>query len=39
MESIKHFQVVRGNHEQFMIEDGQKLINKLLADSKFLLMV
>jgi serine/threonine protein phosphatase 1 len=27
-------QVVRGNHEQFMIEDGQKLINKLLADEE-----
>ncbi|NEW59814.1 hypothetical protein GSY74_00840 [Sulfurovum sp. bin170] len=25
-------QVVRGNHEQFMIEDGQKLIENLLAD-------
>ena len=29
----KH-QVVRGNHEQFMIEDGQKLIDKLLADQE-----
>jgi len=27
-------QVVRGNHEQFMIEDGQKLIDKLLADEE-----
>ena len=26
--------VVRGNHEQFMIEDGQKLIGKLLADEE-----
>ncbi len=26
--------VVRGNHEQFMIEDGQKLIDKLLADEE-----
>jgi serine/threonine protein phosphatase 1 len=30
MREHKH-QVVRGNHEQFMIEDGQKLIDKLLA--------
>jgi len=29
----KH-QVVRGNHEQFMIEDGQKLIDNLLADKE-----
>ena len=29
----KH-QVVRGNHEQFMIEDGQELIDKLLADKE-----
>jgi len=29
----KH-QVVRGNHEQFMIEDGEKLITKLLADEE-----
>ena len=27
-------QVVRGNHEQFMIEDGQELIDKLLADEE-----
>ena len=27
-------QVVRGNHEQFMIEDGQILIDKLLADEE-----
>ena len=30
----KNYQVVRGNHEQFMIEDGQKLIDKLLADQE-----
>jgi serine/threonine protein phosphatase 1 len=29
----KH-QVIRGNHEQFMIEDGQKIIDKLLADEE-----
>ena len=29
-----HYQVVRGNHEQFMIEDGQKLIDLLLADKE-----
>ena len=27
-----NYQVIRGNHEQFMIEDGQKLIDALLAD-------
>jgi len=27
-------QVVRGNHEQFMIEDGQKFIDGLLADEE-----
>ena len=27
-------QVIRGNHEQFMIEDGQELIDKLLADEE-----
>jgi len=27
-------QVVRGNHEQFMIENGQELIEKLLADEE-----
>jgi len=27
-------QVIRGNHEQFMIEDGQKLIDRLLADEE-----
>ena len=26
--------VVRGNHEQFMIEDGQKIIDRLLADEE-----
>jgi len=29
-----HHQVVRGNHEQFMIENGQVLIDKLLADEE-----
>jgi serine/threonine protein phosphatase 1 len=27
-------QVVRGNHEEFMIEDGQELIDKLLANEE-----
>jgi len=30
----RDYQVVRGNHEQFMIEDGQKLIDNLLADKE-----
>ena len=28
------YQVIRGNHEQFMIEDGQALIDKLLVDEE-----
>jgi serine/threonine protein phosphatase 1 len=29
-----NYPVARGNHEQFMIEDGQKLIDTLLADQE-----